>query len=170
MTARSAGHIAVVGADAAFHARLRVHYGLSPSSQALEAQSGLAYCGCEFRIYPSMRIGEAHRFYAALHERWDAERLSADLGSANLRPDFEVRRMKRAYQRALVVAFASAADPDILVIENAEEFDEPGAARLLERAVRRMPFALVTYGPGAQADSALFDEILQPGAFDMEPV
>jgi ABC-type multidrug transport system ATPase subunit len=148
---------------------LRTRFGLAPSPQTLEAPRGLAYCGREFRIYPSMRIGEALRFYAALHERWDAARLEADLEAANLRPEFEVRRMKRAYQRALVLALATAAEPTMLVIENAEEFDEPATLRLLDRAVRRTPYALATYGPEAQADAALFDEILSPQAFEMEP-
>ena len=78
--------------------------------------------------------------------------------------------MKRAYQRALVLALAAAAEPTLLVIENAEEFDEPATLRLLERAVRRTHYALATYGPLAQADVALFDELLSPQAFEMEPV
>ena len=81
-----AGRFAIVGADEKFHARLRTRFGLAPSPHTLEAPRGLAYCGREFRIYPSMRIGEAIRFYAALHERWDAARLDADLEAANLRP------------------------------------------------------------------------------------
>jgi hypothetical protein len=110
------------------------------------------------------------RFYAAIHERWNVGRLEADLAVANLRPEFEVRRMKRAYQRALVVALATAAEPASLVIENAEEFDEAPTALLLERVLRRTPYALVTYGEGAQADAAFFDEVGSPEAFDMEPV
>ena len=170
MNVRQAGRFAVVGADDAFHARLRAAFGLAPSSQEHVAPRGLAYCGREFRIYPSMRIAEALRFYSAIHERWNAEQVAADLAAATMRPDFEIRRMKRAYQRALVVALATAAEPDTLVIEHGEEFDEAPAALLLERALRRSPYALVTYGEGAQADAALFDEIGTPGAFDMEPV
>ncbi len=117
-----------------------------------------------------MRISEAIRFYATLHDRWDAERLAADLAVATLRPDFEVRRMKRAFQRALVLALACAAEPNTLVIENGEEFNEAPALRLLERAVGRTPSALVTYAGEAQADAALFDEIVRPETFDMEPV
>ena len=117
-----------------------------------------------------MRIGEALRFYAAIHERWNADRVAADLSIANLRPEFEVRRMKRAYQRALVIALAAAAEPTSLVIENAEEFDEAPARRLLERVVARTPYALVTYAEEAQADAASFDEIMRPEAFDLEPV
>ena len=170
MNVRQAGRFAIVGADDAFHARLRTCFGLAPSSQELVAPRGLAYCGREFRIYPSMRIAEAVRFYSAINERWNAEQLAADLAAANLRPEFEVRRMKRAYQRALVVALATATEPHSLVVENAEEFDEPAAALWLERALRRTPFALATYAEGAQADAALFDEIGSPDAFDMEPV
>ncbi len=169
MNVRQGGRFAIVGADDAFHARLRTCFGLAPSSQELVAPRGLAYCGREYRIYPSMRIAEAVRFYSAIHERWSAEQLNADLAVANLRPEYEVRRMKRAYQRALVVALATAAEPDSLVIEHAEEFDEAPTALLLERALRRTPYALVTYGEGAQADAALFDEIGSPDAFDMEP-
>ena len=170
MNVRQMGRFAIVGADDAFHKRLRTYFGLAPSSQELVAPRGLAYCGREFRIYPSMHISDALRFYSAIHERWNTERLEADLAIANLRPEFEVRRMKRAYQRALVLALATAAEPESLVIENAEEFDEAPTALLMERALRRMPFALVTYGEGAQADAALFDEIGSPEAFDMEPV
>ncbi len=164
------GRFAVVGADDAFHARLRARFGLSPSPQALEAPRGLAYCGREFRIYPTMSIADAIRFYGAIHERWNAEQLTDDLLASNLRPEFEVRRMKRAYQRALVLALATAAEPAALVVEHAEEFDEPPTALLLERVVRRTPYALATYAEGAQAGSALFDEIQSPSAFDMEPV
>ena len=170
MNVRQTGRFAIVGADEAFHARLRTCFGLAPSSQDTVAPRELAYCGQEFRIYPSMRIAEAVRFYAAIHERWNAERLAADLAAANLRPDFEVRRMKRAYQRALVLALATAAEPASLVVENAEEFDEAPTALLLQNVVRRTPYALVTYGEGAQADAAFFDEIGSPEAFDMEPV
>ncbi len=170
MNVRQMGHFAIVGADPAFHTRLRACFGLAPSSSDPVAPRGLAYCGQEFRIYPSMRIAEAVRFYAAIHERWDAERLAADLAVANMRPEFEVRRMKRAYQRALVVALATAAEPVSLVVENAEEFDEAPTLLLLQRVLRRTPFALVTYGEGAQADAAFFDEIGSPEAFEMEPV
>lgn len=117
-----------------------------------------------------MRIGEALRFYAAIHERWNAEQVAADLALANLRPEFEVRRMKRAYQRALVVALATAADPATVVVERADEFDEAPTARLLERALARAPYALATYAEAAQADAAFFDEIRTPDSYHLEPV
>ncbi len=100
-----------------------------------------------------MRIGDATRFYAALHATWDAAQLEADLDLAGLAPEFEVKRMKRAYQRALVLALSCAAQPDTLVVEYGDEFDEAPAAALLQRAVERVPHAIVTYRgePGAHA-------------------
>jgi hypothetical protein len=85
-----------------------------------------------------------------MHRRWDAEQLAADLELAGLKASFEVRRMKRAFQRALVLALGAASLPELLVVENVEEFDEPGAAALLARAIARSPAALLTYGGEAR--------------------
>jgi hypothetical protein len=153
--ARAGERIAIVGADVPFHARLRASLGLAPARAAQaptspEPPSRLGYCGTEYRVYPSMRIDEAIRFYSAMHRRWDAEQLAADLELAGLRGTFEVRRMKRAFQRALVLAFAAASLPELLVVESVEEFDEPGAAALLVRAIARAPAVLVTYGGEAR--------------------
>jgi hypothetical protein len=127
------------------HAELRARY--------LDTSANLAYCGQEFRVYRSMKIADAARFYAALNTKWDAAQLDDDLALAGLAPDFEVRRMKRAYQRALVLALACAATPATLVVEYGDEFDEAPAAALLQRAVTRAERAIVTYrsGPGDHA-------------------
>ena len=123
-------------------------------------------------MYPSMRIAEAVRFFSAIHARWDPGQLEADFAVAGLGASFEVRRMKRAYQRALVLALAAAAQPEILVIENAEEFDEPRVALLLERAIVRAPAALVTFGARkpddaevAPPDLSAFTEVLAAAAY-----
>ncbi len=135
----------MLDADDAVHADLRARY--------LDARENLAYCGREFRVYRSMRIADAKRFYAALNATWDAAQLDADLELAGLAPEFEVRRMKRAYQRALVLALSCASKPQTLVVEYGDEFDEAPAAALLERAVARTPHAIVTYRsqPGEHA-------------------
>jgi hypothetical protein len=115
-----------------------------------------------------MRIADAVRFYSAIHARWDAARLKADFDACGLRESFEVRRMKRAYQRALVLALACAALPEMLVVENAEEFDEAPAAALLAAAIARGPSALATFGgdarPAADLASA-FDEIVPAAGY-----
>ena len=129
--------VALCDASDAVHADLRARY--------LDAPIDLAYCGEEFRVYRSMRIADAIRFYAALNTRWDRGQLDADLALAGLAPEFEVRRMKRAYQRALVLALSCAPGPKTLVVEYGDEFDEAPAAALLERAVARAEHAIVTY-------------------------
>ena len=100
-----------------------------------------------------MRIADATRFYAALNARWDQAQLDADLALAGLAPEFEVKRMKRAYQRALVLALSCASTPATLVVEYGDEFDEAPAAALLQRAVERAEHAIVTYR-GAPGDHA----------------
>ena len=138
-------HVAVRDATDSVHAELRARY--------LDAGTDLAYCGQEFRVYRSMKIADAARFYAALNSKWDATQLEDDLSLAGLEPEFEVRRMKRAYQRALVLALACAAKPATLVVEYGDEFDEAPAAALLRRAIGRASHAIVTYreGPGEHA-------------------
>jgi ABC-type uncharacterized transport system ATPase subunit len=162
-----AARTAVTAADDAFHTRLRGRFGLTPRGAPLDAYAAVAYCGREFRVYPSMRVGEAVRFYAALHERWNAEALRDDLERTNLGDDVEVRRMKRAYQRALVLALALATEPELLVVESAHEFDEPAAAELLGAAVRRVPRALVTYEGEATPPNGEFGEIVAAARFDV---
>jgi len=137
--------IALVGASDAFHARLRARCGLGPAQPYAGVPVGLGYCGREFRAYPAMRIADAARFYGALHARWDTARLRDDLATAGLAERFEIKRMKRAFQRTIVLAFAMAAQPRFLVVERAEEFDEPGALALLEASVARAQRAIVTY-------------------------
>jgi len=159
-----APRIAIVDATDAFHARLRARYGLGPAQPYDGVPVGLGYCGREFRAYPAMRIADAARFYGALHARWNPARLRADLATAGLAERFEIRRMKRAYQRTIVLAFAMAAQPRLLVVENAEEFDEPGALALLETSVARAERAIVTYAAMPAVALATLDATLAAGA------
>ncbi len=147
---------AIAEASVSFCAQLRARFGLVPGRASADpgAMPGVAYCGREFRAYPGMRVGDAVRFYATLHERWNAARLHEALRLAGLDERFEIGRMKRAYQRALVLAFALASDPSVLVVENAEEFDEPNSRALLERAIELVPRAIVTYGVNVTAPLA----------------
>jgi hypothetical protein len=159
--------VALTGADAAFHARLRAAFGLAPASRALDPR-GLAYCGAEYRVYPFMRIADAVRFFSAVHERWDSEQLAADFALAGLAGTFEVRRMKRAYQRTLVLALSAASLPTTLVVENAEQFDEPPARALLARAIERAPAALATFEGDAPPDEiAVYTSVAPASTFDL---
>ena len=166
--------LAVTGVSDGFHARLRGRAGLTAEGPRAEA-SGIGYAGREFRVYGFMRVGDAARFYASLHERWDEERLYADLAAAGLGERFEVRRMKRAYQRALVLALVLAAKPETLVVESAAEFDEPAARKLLASGIARVSRALVTYdAPSLDAGAATvgctaeiaYDRVLSAAAYE----
>jgi hypothetical protein len=151
--------VALTGADAAFHARLRAAFGLAPASRELDPR-GLAYCGAEYRVYPFMRIADAVRFFSAVHERWDGDQLAADFKLAGLDGAFEVRRMKRAYQRTLVLALSAASLPSTLVVENAEQFDE--------RAIGRAPAALATFeGDAPPEEIGVFTSVVQAATFDL---
>ncbi len=140
--------IAICDAPDAFCTRLRARFGLAPGGGASLSPRGLGYCGREFRAYPSMRIADAVRFYAALHARWNGARLREHLALAGLEERFEIGRMKRAFQRTLVLVLALAPEPDLLVVENAEEFDEERPHALLQRAVDVVPRVVVTYAAG----------------------
>ena len=129
------------------------------------ARRDVGYAGAEYRVYGFMRVADAVRFYGALHATWDGAQLAADLNAAGLTPQLEVRRMKTAYQRALVLALIAAARPETLVIERADQFDATAAAELLDRVVRRAPRALVTYASAATIPSALFDATLPATEF-----
>lgn len=157
VAAYPAHRIAIVAATDAFHAALRARCGLGPAHPSDGVPIGLGYCGREYRAYPAMRIADAARFYGALNRGWDAERLREDLALAGLHERFEIKRMKRAFQRTLVLALAMAARPELLVVEHAEEFDEPGAHALLEASVARAPRVIVTYGAGAAVTLAAID-------------
>jgi hypothetical protein len=170
LTALVARRLAVVGAGDAFHRALRARCGLAPSHAAPGVRPGLAYCGREFRVYSSMRIFDAIRFYSALNQTWNAETLAGDLRAAGLDERFEVKRMKSAYQRALVLAFALAAEPHALVVEYGQEFDQPPALALLERAVARVPRTLVTYAAASEPphffEAAVPAEGFDPAEFE----
>ena len=160
--------LAVTGADDAFHANLRRSLGLAPGSDA--QPEGLAYIGREFRVYTFMRIGDAVRFFSALHGRWDADALAADFETSGLNAGHEVRRMKRTYQRALVLALAMAAVPDLLVVELGEEFDEEPTRALLRACVERAPRAIVTFAASAAVDAGWFDGVVSASEFSLEEV
>ncbi len=167
MIVAAGSRVALTGADAPFHARLRAAFGLAPASTTLDPR-GLAYCGAEYRVYPFMRIADAVRFFSAVHERWDADQLAADFALAGLDGSFEVRRMKRAYQRTLVLALSAASLPSILVVENAEQIDEPPARALLARAVERAPAVLVTFESDVPPEEvAAFTSVVPAAAFDL---
>ncbi len=137
--ATAAEHVAYTGASAAFEAMLRErHFG----------HRGVAYAGRSFRVYPSMSVGDAVRFYGAINPEWQLERLEADLALVSLGENFEVRRLKRAYQRSLVLAFAAATSPELLVVEGAEEFDDERTEALLARVLGRVPRSYATYAAG----------------------
>ncbi len=155
----AAERIAYTGASDAFHVALRARYGMLPGGARDGEQGDLAYVGREFRVYGYFRIAEAARFYAALRHRWDDATLARALAVAGLEPRFEIRRMKRAYQRALVLCFALAAKPERLVVECGDEFDETPARVLLERAVGDVRHAVVTFADGSVPEAGIFDDV-----------
>jgi len=103
----------------------------------------LARAGRDLRPYPYMSVGRAGRFQAAISKPWDAARFAAVCGAAGLESHHAIRRLKRSYARALVVALLVATSPDVLIIEGIEEFDE-AAIGALDRAFELVPTVLVT--------------------------
>lgn len=165
----SGERVAVADASEAYCARLRARFGLARDAVGdPAAPRGLAYCGREFRAYPSMRVADASRFYRTLHERWDDARLAELLRLAGLEERFEIGRMKRAFQRAIVLAFALASEPDVLVVENAEEFDEDGARAVLERALALVPRTILTYGAAIERPFAAMPAAVAAAAYPPE--
>ncbi len=108
----------------------------------------LGYCGRDFRTYGRLTVAEAATLYENVAPL-DRALLAHYLGTANLEPALIVRRMKRAYHRALVLALIASASPALLVVEGSDEFNEPPAARMLEEALRNAPRAIVTCEAGA---------------------
>ncbi len=149
--------IALTDASDQTHAALRARYA---------ARRDAGYAGADYRVYGYMRVADAVRYYGAIHARWDSAQLAADLEATGLSAGLEVRRMKTVYQRALVLALIAAAQPATLVIERADQFDAQPAAELLERVVRRAPWALVTYASDTIPPAGLFDLIVPAGSFD----
>ncbi len=176
MIARRATRTAIVDATDATHASLRAAYGLTPGSRSnaradvRAAASDLGYVGHEFRVYPYMRVSEATRFIAAIHRSWDPVVAERYFEIAGIGSNFEIRRLKRAYQRALVLCYALAGNPARLVIENAEEFDEPGTRALLASAIASAPDVVVTYGAGAEIDRAWYDAVVAANEYDVTPL
>jgi hypothetical protein len=103
----------------------------------------LGYCGREFRTYGRLRVGEAAAFYGGVCEL-DRALLDRYLRQAGLDDGLIIRRMKRGYHRALVLALIAASSPDLLVVEGAEDFNEAAPAALLEETIARAPRAIVT--------------------------
>jgi len=103
------------------------------------------YVGREFRAYPSMRIADAGRFYAALRPCWNAGRFAELTTTAGLHGGFAIGRMKRAFQRVLVLAIAAASEPERIAVEGGEEFDEPGALAALALTLSSQAAVIVTF-------------------------
>lgn len=150
--------VALVGATPATHDALRREAGLAPPHT-------VGYAGREYRVYSHMRVAEATRFYASLCKRWDPGALQRGFDLAGIGDNFEIRRLKRAYQRALVLCYVLAQNPRRAVIEAGDEFDEAGPCRLLEHAVASVPSALVTFGGDAPFERAWFDEVAAADAY-----
>ena len=151
--------IALTDASDQTHAALRARYA---------ARRDAGYAGADYRVYGYMRVADAVRYYGAIHVPWDAAQLAADLQATGLSAELEVRRMKTVYQRALVLALIAAAQPATLVIERADQFDAQPAADLLERVVRRAPWALVTYAGGTTPPAGLFDVVSPAASWSIE--
>ena len=77
-------------------------------------------------------------------------RFAAVRAAAGLESHHAIRRLKRSYARALVVALLVATSPDVLVIEGIEELDE-AAIGALDRAFELVPTVLVTCAVEATA-------------------
>jgi len=103
----------------------------------------IAIAGRDLRPYPYMIVGGAARFQAAISNAWDAERFAAVCEAAGLETQHAVRRLKRSYARALIVALLVAGLPDVLVIEGAEELGE-AAARAVDRAFELVPTVVLS--------------------------
>lgn len=103
----------------------------------------IAHAGRDLRPYPYMSVGRAERFQAAISKPWDATRFATVRAAAGLESYHAIRRLKRSYARALVVALLVATSPDVLVIEGIEELDE-AATGALDRAFELVPTVLVT--------------------------
>ena len=114
-------------------------------ARALAAQKHgrTAYAGRDVRPYPYMSVGAAERFQAAISKPWDERRFLAVCGAAGLQRTHAVRRLKRSFARALVVALLVATTPNVLVIEGAEELDE-AAAGAVDQAIVLVPIVLLT--------------------------
>ncbi len=103
----------------------------------------VARAGRDLRPYPYMSVGGAERFQSAISKPWDSARFAAVCAAAGLESHHAIRRLKRSYARALVVALLVATSPDVLVIEGIEELDE-AAAGALDRAFALVPTVLVS--------------------------
>ena|GEM_PF-1695520 len=121
------------------------------SALAAGPHGRIAIVGRELRPYPYMTVGGAARFQAAISKPWEAGRFAAVCEAAGLETHHAVRRLKRSYARALVVALLVAGLPDVLVIEGAEELDE-AAARAVDRAFDLVPTVVLSCADATTAE------------------
>ncbi len=136
--------VAIAGATPRLEAELRQACGLrGPGGPALSPRR-LAYCGFDFRSYGWMRISGAVSFFEGIAPL-NARLLAEYLALAGLEPSHDTQRMKTSYQRALVLALQASLEPEILVVERAQQFDEDRPAAVLREAILRAGRAVVTY-------------------------
>jgi hypothetical protein len=158
--------IAACWASPRFEAELRRMCGLRGPGAGPASPQGIGYCGFDFRSYGYMQIGNAAAFFERIAPV-DSALLSEYLAVAGLEAAHDTRRMKTAYQRALVLAIAAACRPEILVVERGGQFNEARPLALLREVVQRSPRAIVTYEEAAPDDaifSRAFDARLETAA------
>jgi hypothetical protein len=127
-------------------------------------QSGRAYVGFDYRVYPHMRVDQALRFYSELNARWDHARVHALMAQAEIYGNYEIGRMRSVYQRALVLVAQVGALPTELIVERGEDF-ENGLGSLLETAISLVPSAIVTYGTPGPPELASFTRVTTEADF-----
>jgi len=121
------------------------------SALAAGSYGRIAIAGRDLRPYPYMTVGGAARFQAAISKPWDAGRFDVVCEAAGLETQHAVRRLKRSYARALVVALLVAGAPDVLVIEGADELDE-SAALAVDRAFALVPTVVISCADAITAE------------------
>lgn len=168
----AAGRLAIVGASKAVHDALRHGAGISAAGHGryVSGLTPVAYAGKDFRAYDHMTVGRARTFYKRVAGDFDDERLGADLALADLDERLEIRRLKRAYARALALAIVVAKPYRLLVVENGEQFDAEPTHRLLADVVRRSADAIVTYADDAAVPEATFGRVVDAEHFLREYV
>ncbi len=166
------GRIAIVGATKELHNMLRNGAGLSAAGHGA-FRSGItpvAYAGHDFRAYDTMTVGGALAFYASLSREWNASQAAADLVLADLDERLDIRRLKRAFARALALAIVVAKPANLVVVEHGEQFDQEPPKALLDAVVARTPNAIVTYADVDHAVTGTFARTLHAAQFVAEYV
>jgi hypothetical protein len=168
----ASGRLAIVGATKAVHDALRHGAGVSAAGHGryVSGLTPVAYAGQEFRAYDYMTVGRARSFYKRVSGDFDDERLSADLARADLDERLQIRRLKRAYARALALAIVVAKPHRLVVVEHGEQFDAEPTAQLLSDIVRRSADAIVTYAEDATVPEATFGCVVDAEQFLREYV